>query len=409
MNLTISRRRAAGGRLALGLAAVLVLGEAVAPVTATATAATTMFVNPATTTIAPAGSTGSSFDVTVSYNAAVATSAAGIAISFDKTKLQLTALAKDATVDADGPSWVFPSSGVMATKIAAANTNGRTETMAWYFTDGTTESAGANHGIFKATFTVIAAGDSSITPIIDSGVGGLNDATGNPIAIDTITGGNVSNTAAASATAAITPLAAWLATNTVPVKWSGTGTGALSYDVQYRKAPYSSGSFGALTPWQTGVAATTATFTTAPGYTYCFSARTHDDAGVSAWTAETCTAAPLDDRSFSKSGTWSAKTGSAYYRSTVMYSVKNGSKLTRTSVKVKRIAIVATTCSTCGSVRVYLGSKLLKTISLKSSATVNKKLISVYTFSALTAGTVSVSVYGANKKVYLDGVVLSAK
>ena len=36
----------------------------------------------------------------------------------------------------------------------------------------------------------------------------------------------------------------------------------------------------------------------------------------------------------------------------------------------KRIALVATTCPTCGSVKVYWGSTLIKTISLYSRTTV---------------------------------------
>ncbi len=72
----------------------------------------------------------------------------------------------------------------------------------------------------------------------------------------------------------------------------------------------------------------------------------------------------------------------------------------------KRIAIVATTCSTCGTVRVYLGSTLLKTISLKSTTTVNRKLITVTTFTSARTGTLSIKVYSSGKKVVIDGVAI---
>ncbi len=68
-------------------------------------------------------------------------------------------------------------------------------------------------------------------------------------------------------------------------------------------------------------------------------------------------------------------------------------KLTRTSVVAKRLAIVATTCSTCGKVRVYWGSTLLKTISLYSASTANRKVIGVTTFTSPRSGTLSLRVY----------------
>ncbi|MBP1704533.1 MAG: hypothetical protein H6Q36_272 [Chloroflexi bacterium] len=72
-----------------------------------------------------------------------------------------------------------------------------------------------------------------------------------------------------------------------------------------------------------------------------------------------------------------AGTSSSYFRSTYLRSSTYGAKLTRTGVVAKRIALLATTCSTCDSVRVYWGSTLLKTVNLYSAATVNKNLIAV--------------------------------
>ena len=100
------------------------------------------------------------------------------------------------------------------------------------------------------------------------------------------------------------------------------------------------------------------------------------------WTAETCTAVPLDDRSLARSGRWTAGTSASYYRSTYLRSYTYGAKLTRTGIVARRIAIVATTCRTCGKVRVYWGSTLLRTVSLYSATTVNRKLITVTTFAS---------------------------
>ena len=59
---------------------------------------------------------------------------------------------------------------------------------------------------------------------------------------------------------------------------------------------------------------------------------------VSAWTAETCTAVPLDDRSLSRLGSWTAGTGSAYFRSTYLRSYGYGAKLVRTGVVAHSIS-----------------------------------------------------------------------
>jgi hypothetical protein len=410
MNVTDKTHRWRSAALLLA-AAALAAGELVAPAVASADTGGTNTVKVLNAPTITPPATGGTFSVSIVANGSTAISGAGAGLAFDKAKLQVTAIAKDATEAANGVTYLgFPSSGNLAMYVANANASGQIPNVSWTYLDGSSsETANADHGIYSVTFQVIALGDSTLSlndspAILDGSVATYGTA----LAPLTTVNGIVHNSAAGP-TASITPLAAWLGTNAVPVKWSGTGSGPLTYDLQYRKAPPSTAVFGALTPWQTGVSTTTATFTTAPGYTYCFSSRTHDGSGTSAWTAETCTAAPLDDRALTRAGSWSAKTGSAFYRGTYLQTTSLGAKLTKTGVKVKRVALVASTCSTCGSVSVYLGSKLLKSISLKSTTTANKKLITVYTFSAATSGTLTIKVTSSGKKVIIDGVVLSAR
>ena len=209
-------------------------------------------------------------------------------------------------------------------------------------------------------------------------------------------------------TAAVTALPTWLASLSVPLSWNAVaGTSAIaSYDVRYRRAAWNGG-FGSYVTWQSATTDTSATFPASPGSTYCFSVLARDTLAVpSAWTAETCTAVPLDDRSLGRSSGWAAGTGSAYYRSTYLRSSAYGAKLTRTGVVAKQIALVATTCPTCGKVRVYWGSTLLRTISLSSAITVNRKLITVTTFTGTRTGTLSIQVYSSDKKVIIDGVAI---
>jgi hypothetical protein len=222
-----------------------------------------------------------------------------------------------------------------------------------------------------------------------------------------VTGIDVQMTPLVLPTARITPLPTWTAKTSIAVHWSATpGTNPIGgYDVRYRRAAWNGSGFGSYVMWKSETYSTGASLSAAAGYTYCFSSRAFDWNGrLSAWTAETCTAVPLDDRSLTRGSGWSKKTGSAYYKSTYLLGTRLGAKLTRSSVTAQRIAVVATTCSTCGSIKVYWGSTLLKTISLKSTKTMNKKTIAVVTWTTAKTGTLTIKVASSGKKVIIDGV-----
>jgi hypothetical protein len=192
--------------------------------------------------------------------------------------------------------------------------------------------------------------------------------------------------------------------------WTGTdaGSGVANYDVRYRKAAWN-GTFGNYTTPAAGTAtkARSLTLATGAGYTYCFSVRAHDAVGnISGWTIDRCTAVPLDDRALSASSGWTRATGSAYYASTVTVTASAGRTLTRSSVQARRLALVATTCSTCGSLGVYWNGHLVKTLSLVSSTTRYRQVLPVTTFSSVGSGTIVVKSL-SSKKVYLDGLGIS--
>ena len=213
-------------------------------------------------------------------------------------------------------------------------------------------------------------------------------------------------------TASITAQPAWRTSTAIPLAWNGTGSPA-NYDVRYRKAAFNA-ALGAPVMYKAATATKSATFAGVAGTTYCFAARSRAAGGaVSAWTDETCTTVPLDDGSTVRTGAWTAGTGAAYYKGTYLRSTALGARLTRTGVQFNRLAIVATTCPTCGKVSVYLGTTLLKTISLVSATTVNKKVIVVFTTpelptgSVLKTGSLVIKVVTSGKKVLIDGIVVS--
>jgi hypothetical protein len=201
-------------------------------------------------------------------------------------------------------------------------------------------------------------------------------------------------------------LPTWTLGTGINYEWDGSaGNWPIeSYDVRYRRAAWNGG-FGAYAIWKGATTDEFGTLTAKLGSTYCLSVRANDsNGGHSAWTKEACTAVPLDDRSLTRSRGWTAGSGTAYFRSTYLRATAAGSTLTRTGVVAKQIALLVTTCSTCGSVKVYWGSTLLKTISLVSKTTVNRKLITVATFSSARTGTLVIKVASSGKRVMIDGV-----
>jgi hypothetical protein len=236
----------------------------------------------------------------------------------------------------------------------------------------------------------------------------------------TVTASNALGTGPASGPSdPVTPAAppvAWIGTlrpysttTTLALSWgaeAGTNDVA-SFDVRYRRAKWNGG-FDVRTTWTSEITETSAEFGAAKGYAYCFSAQARDVEGiVSAWTAETCTAVPLDDRSLSRSSGWAARTGSAYYAGTYLKTKSTGAKLTRTKIVAKRIALVATTCPTCGKVKVYWNGTLVKKVNLASSTTTHKKVIAIRSWSSVKSGKLVIKVVSSGRKVVIDGVAIS--
>lgn len=209
-------------------------------------------------------------------------------------------------------------------------------------------------------------------------------------------------------TSSMSPLATYRTTRTITAAWTGAFNGGPvdSFDVRYRSAPWN-GSFGSHTTWLGGTTATSGTITGGTGRTYCISSRARVAAVTGPWSAEACTAVPLDDRSLKRSSGWTAVTGSAYYQATALRTSSRGRSLTRTGVVAKRIALVATTCSTCGSVKVYWNGTYTKIISLRSSTTRHKVLLGALSFASARSGTLKLVVSTSSKRVTVDGIAIS--
>lgn len=191
--------------------------------------------------------------------------------------------------------------------------------------------------------------------------------------------------------------------------WSGSeaGSGIAGYSVRWQRAPYNAGFGSWSTPLSLDGTTTSTSFgSLLPGSTYCYTADARDHAGnTSAWAAARCTAVPLDDRALTRRGTWTASTPSGWFRTTAVSTKAQGATLSRTGAVLKRVALTALACSTCGVVDLYVGSVRVGRINLAASTT-RRKTFTLPAFS-LRSGTVTVKVVSSGRLVRVDALGIS--
>jgi hypothetical protein len=199
-------------------------------------------------------------------------------------------------------------------------------------------------------------------------------------------------------------------TTTVTITWTATdsGSGVRSSDVRYQTAAYGH----ALGAWVSptadqGLTGTSVALANPAGTTTCVSVRARDNAGnVSAWSTSRCVTAALDDRSLTAGTGVTRGTSSAYFGGTYSLLSKTGAVLSKTGATGKHVTIVATTCSTCGSVKVYIGSTLIGTISLHASTTHYKVIFNLPAQSVTRTGTLQIK-STSTAHDYIDGFAVA--
>ena len=184
------------------------------------------------------------------------------------------------------------------------------------------------------------------------------------------------------------------------------GSGLAGYSVRWARATWNGG-FGAASASTSTTAGSYTIAKASKGYTYCVYVRARDAVGnLSATEVSRCTATALDDRSLTASSGWTRGSSSSYYAGTFTSARKSAISVTRSSVQARRLAVVATTCPTCGSVDVLWNGVLIKTLSLTSTTTKLKQILVVKDFGAVKAGTVVLKTR-STRSVYVDGLGVS--
>ena len=206
------------------------------------------------------------------------------------------------------------------------------------------------------------------------------------------------------------PTSVWTLSSSVPLAWGATSAiPVTAYDVRTRRASYDGVAPATSTPLVSGTTTRSRTVTGVPGgTTLCASTRAQDLwTQWSDWSDQRCTSVPLTPSQLTRGKGFTSKAKAGTYAGRVLSATKKGSLITRSGVKAKRLALVATTCPSCGKAKVYLGSDLLATVSLKSSTTRTKVVISIATFTTTRSGTVKVKVASKGKKVLVEGIGVS--
>jgi M6 family metalloprotease-like protein len=192
----------------------------------------------------------------------------------------------------------------------------------------------------------------------------------------------------------------------IPVAWSGgadAGSGSAGVDVRYRTTT-AKGDFGSPLPWMTGTSLPGGTFAGTPGSTYCFGARGGDVVGnTSSWSVERCSAVPVDDTALRVIGRWTRSPGGTFLDS-LTTSRSRGARLRIAKVHARHVAVMASTCPSCGRVRVLWRGRVLEVLDLSATPGQLGVVFGLRTGGRVKAGTLVLEVASRRRPVSIDAV-----
>ena len=118
---------------------------------------------------------------------------------------------------------------------------------------------------------------------------------------------------------------------------------------------------------------------------------------------------PMNNKSLNHSRGWTQAKVKGTFLDTASITTRKGAKLATKAMGVTRIALVASKGKGFGTVKVMLGTKTLKKVSLAHTRNVKKKVVPIATFSSPTSGKVTVVVLTQGKKVVIEGLGIATR
>ncbi len=181
-----------------------------------------------------------------------------------------------------------------------------------------------------------------------------------------------------------------------------------SVDLRWRSAASGErlGSWTYPSAWQRRSTGSVSVTQLRRGHTYCFSSRARDEAGnVSKWTDQRCAVVALDDRALVRSGSWKLPTARRFYLGTASSTTARLATLSRKGVRADAAYLVATTCPTCGTIRVQVGYNEWGKVRLRSAVRRDRQVIALPWPMRLQGRLVLRPVSGTGR-VTIDGIAL---
>lgn len=180
-----------------------------------------------------------------------------------------------------------------------------------------------------------------------------------------------------------------------------------SYDIRYQRGSATQ----APGPWTTpaawvGVTGTTVQAGLAPGTQTCFSVRAHNRAGqVGPWSPSSCISTPLDDRAATRTTPgWVRTQSPLFYAGTATRTTTAGARWILEGVTSSHLAVVATTCPTCGKVAVWFAGSRVGVLDLAAPTTSYGTVLDLPAFPQRT-GAVTLISTTTGKIVQIDGLI----
>jgi hypothetical protein len=154
-------------------------------------------------------------------------------------------------------------------------------------------------------------------------------------------------------------------------------------------------------------ACTGATFTEngiTPG-THSFTVAARDSQGnLDATSARRIWTVPLDDVGLHHGAGWQLRSSGSAYLGTYSAATRQGATLSKQVVGARKIALVASKGPGFGSVKVFSGSTLLKTVPLAAPSLRTKRVIPIASFASPVSSTIRIVVATTGKPVRIEGL-----
>lgn len=195
-----------------------------------------------------------------------------------------------------------------------------------------------------------------------------------------------------------------ISTGTTKVTWTASDDwSVVTSRLATRRVPWNASAWSSWATLQTSTARSK-TVALTPGRTTCFRVRpTDSEANAGVETAARCTTTPVDDRTARTSTGWKKVAAATAYKKTLRSTTKKGATLSLPGARVEHLALLVARVPGGGKVRVYLGNKLLKTVSVGGPWKA-RHVIGIKAFASVKVGTIRLVVASSGKPVRIDGI-----